>query len=84
MTERQTLTTEELARRLGTSAEEIEKAFEENAARFTEGKHYFTLNGKKLWTRRGLAHFAFIIETPEAWAIYKEMERVYLMTMGIK
>ena len=49
-----------------------------------EGKHFFTLNGKKLWTRRGLAHFAFIIETPEAWAIYKEMERVYLMTMGIK
>ena len=41
-------------------------------------------SGKKLWTRRGLAHFAFIIETPEAWAIYKEMERVYLMTMGIK
>lgn len=64
--------------------ERLAKAFEENAARFTEGKHYFTLNGKKLWTRRGLAHFAFIIETPEAWAIYKEMERVYLTAMGIK
>ena len=91
------LTTKTLAEAYGTEENNINKNFSTNKERFTEGKHYFKLQGQALkdfkrvvnisndptlmyasvltlWTERGAARHAKILDTDQAWEVYTELE----------
>ena len=87
------MTTKVLAEQYGTNEQNISKNFTRNSERFVEGKHYFKLEGEELkefndeslkfvsilylWTDRGAARHAKILDTDEAWDIYEELEETY-------
>lgn len=94
------MTTKVLAEEFGTEEGNIQKNFSNNEKRFSEGKHYYKLEGQTLkefknslpneireplkyapvlylWTDRGAARHAKILDTDEAWEIYEELEENY-------
>ena len=94
------MTTKVLAQEYGTEEKNIQMNFSNNEKRFTEGKHYYKLEGQVLkefknslpneireplkfapvlilWTDRGAARHAKILDTDEAWEIYEELEENY-------
>lgn len=94
------ITTKVLAEQFGTEEGNIQKNFSNNEKRFTEGKHYYKLEGQSLkefknslpneireplkfapvlylWTDRGAARHAKILDTDEAWEVYEELEDTY-------
>ncbi|CAI3537727.1 ORF6N domain-containing protein [Clostridium neonatale] len=94
------ITTKVLAQEYGTEEGNIQKNFSRNEKRFTEGKHYYKLEGQALknfknslpteslepikyapvlylWTDRGAARHAKILDTDEAWEVYEELEDNY-------
>lgn len=92
------MTTKILAEQYGTNEQNISKNFTRNMERFTEGKHYFKLDGEELkefkgyvqndeslkfasvlylWTEKGAARHAKILDTDEAWEVYETLEETY-------
>ena len=94
------MTTKVLAEQFGTEEGNIQKNFSNNEKRFSEGKHYYKLEGQTLkefknslpneireplkyapvlylWTDRGAARHAKILDTDEAWEVYEELEDNY-------
>lgn len=92
------VTTELLAKLYGTEAVRIRQNFSGNSDRFTEGKHFFRINGKDLadlrvslgdsqissrartlvlWTERGAARHAKMLETDAAWDVFETLEDHY-------
>lgn len=94
------MTTKVLAEEFGTEEGNIQKNFSNNEKRFSEGKHYYKLEGQTLkefknslpneireplkyapvlylWTDRGAARHAKILDTDEAWEVYEELEENY-------
>lgn len=92
------MTTKILAEQYGTNEQNISKNFTRNMERFTEGKHYFKLDGEELkefkgyvqndeslkfasvlylWTEKGAARHAKILDTDEAWEVYEALEETY-------
>lgn len=92
-------TTEQLAGYYGCTKNNIKKNYSCNAARFTEGKHYFVISGSvlkelkdsvtfgnsvdkrapklTLWTQRGAARHAKMLETDRAWEVFEGLEDCY-------
>ena len=100
------MTTKVLAEQYGTDEGNIQKNFSNNGKRFTEGKHYYKLEGQTLkefknslpkeirepikfapvlylWTDRGAARHAKILDTDEAWNVYEELEDSYFNPKSI-
>lgn len=94
------MTTKVLAEQFGTEDRRITENFSRNEKRFTEGKHYYKLDGQALkefknslpsesvepikfapilylWTDRGAARHAKILDTDEAWEVYEDLEENY-------
>lgn len=95
------MTTEQMAEFYGTDSNNIKVNHSRNAARFTQGKHYFKVEGSDLrdfkdrvtesnsvqigknassiilWTEKGAARHAKILDTDQAWDVYEQLEEVY-------
>lgn len=94
------MTTKILAEEFRASEKNIQDNYSNNKNRFTEGKHYYKLEGQALkdfknslpdnigeplkfapilylWTERGAARHAKILDTDEAWDVYEELEETY-------
>ena len=93
------LTTEQLADFYGTDPVRIRQNHLRNAERFTEGKHFFKVEGEHLkdlkksltiskilspnarsiilWTEKGAARHAKILDTDQAWEIFEQLEDCY-------
>lgn len=94
------MTTKILADEFGASEKNIQDNFANNKERFTEGKHFYKLDGQALkdfkfslpdiigeplkfvsqlilWTEKGAARHAKILETDEAWQVYEDLEETY-------
>lgn len=94
------MTTKVLAEQFGTEEKNIQMNFTNNQKRFSEGKHYYKLEGQALkefknslpneirepikfapvlylWTDRGAARHAKILDTDEAWEVYEKLEENY-------
>ena len=95
------MTTEQMAEFYGTDSNNIKVNHSRNAARFTQGKHYFKVEGSDLrdfkdrvtesnsvqigknassiilWTEKGAARHAKILDTDQAWDIFEQLEEVY-------
>lgn len=100
------MTTKTLAEAYGTEETNIKANFNNNKARFIEGKHYFQLTGDELksfkrvvneiddpsikfasiltlWTEKGAARHAKILDTDEAWEVYEQLEETYFRVKEI-
>lgn len=94
------ITTKVMAEEFGTEEGNIQKNYSRNDKRFTEGKHFYRLDGQALkdfknslpteslepikfapvlylWTDRGAARHAKILDTDEAWEVYEALEETY-------
>lgn len=93
------VTTEQLAAGYGTDVNNITVNYHRNQGRFTEGKHYFDVQGKelremknwvslsnavgkrarnlRLWTERGAANHAKMLETDQAWGYHEDLVEFY-------
>ncbi|PQQ22462.1 ORF6N domain-containing protein [Photorhabdus hindustanensis] len=93
------ITTELLAELYGTEINNIQQNFKRNSDRFTQGKHYFKVEGSDLkelknrltgsqsvakrarslilWTERGAARHAKMLETDQAWDVFEKLEDCY-------
>lgn len=92
------MTTKVLAEQFGTEDRRITENYQRNKERFSEGKHFYKLEGDELkvfkastllegnlkfapelylWTERGAARHAKILETDEAWQVYENLEETY-------
>ena len=95
------MTTEQMAEFYGTDSNNIKVNHSRNAARFTQGKHYFKVEGSDLrdfkdwvtesnsvqigknassiilWTEKGAARHAKILDTDQAWDVFEQLEEVY-------
>jgi hypothetical protein len=107
------LTTEQLANFYGTDQNNIQKNYSRNSERFTEGKHFFKVEGEELrklkatltdsrsvgskditdnigyvqisknassiilWTEKGAARHAKILDTDQAWEVFEKLEDCY-------
>ena len=95
------VTTELLAKLYGADIVNIKMNHSRNTERFTEGKHYFKLQGDDLrefkhkvtksysvkiapnvrhlmlWTERGAARHAKMLETDQAWEVFEKLEDCY-------
>jgi hypothetical protein len=107
------VTTELLSQVYGTETVRIRQNFDRNADRFTEGTHYFKLEGEALrefkkalssskilseiprqtrslilWTERGAARHAKMLDTEQAWEVFEKLEDCYFgakkPTYGLK
>ncbi|MBU3102962.1 ORF6C domain-containing protein [Clostridium gasigenes] len=100
------ITTKIMAESFRTEDKIISNNFNRNTNRFTEGKHYYKLDGEELktfktnhlndepsmlrvnclylWTERGVARHAKILDTDEAWEVYEELEENYFKAQGSK
>ena len=89
------VTTEQLAAGYGTDVNNITVNYHRNQGRFTEGKHYFDVQGEelrkmknwvslsnavgkrarnlRLWTERGAANHAKMLETDQAWGYHEDL-----------
>ena len=97
--EQRVLTTKQAAEMFAVAEEAIRKNFSRNKDRFTEGMHYFRLEGEDLetflqvtnshsqnsskirslilWTKRGSARLAKLINTDFAWDVQDMLEENY-------
>ncbi|EMH5723106.1 ORF6N domain-containing protein [Citrobacter freundii] len=93
------VTTEQLAAGYGTDVNNITVNYHRNQGRFTEGKHYFDVQGEelrkmknwvslsnavgkrarnlRLWTERGAANHAKMLETDQAWGYHEDLVEFY-------
>ncbi|MCC8375904.1 hypothetical protein CKY10_01360 [Photorhabdus sp. HUG-39] len=93
------ITTELLAELYGTEINNIQQNFKRNNDRFTQGKHYFKVEGSDLkelknrltgsqsvakrarslmlWTERGAARHAKMLDTDKAWDVFEALEDCY-------
>ncbi|MCT8353935.1 P22AR C-terminal domain-containing protein [Photorhabdus kayaii] len=93
------ITTELLAELYGTEINNIQQNFKRNNDRFTQGKHYFKVEGSDLkelknrltgsqsvakrarslmlWTERGAARHAKMLDTDKAWDVFEKLEDCY-------
>ena len=93
------MTTEQLAEFYGTDQVRIRQNYDRNNKRFSEGKHFFKIEGDDLrelknslsslkilspntrsltlWTEKGAARHAKILDTDQAWDIFEQLEEVY-------
>ncbi|WP_312411621.1 ORF6N domain-containing protein [Pseudescherichia sp.] len=93
------VTTEQLAAGYMATEKMISNNFSRNQTRFTEGKHYFDVEGEelqtlksspsfrgvvdkrtprlRLWTERGAANHAKILETDQAWGYHEDLVEFY-------
>ena len=97
------MTTEQMAGFYGTEAVRIQQNYVPNSGRFTEGKHFFKVEGRELkdfatslkivtnsqmeisnkarsiilWTEKGAARHAKILDTDQAWDIFEQLEDCY-------
>lgn len=93
------LTTEQMAEFYGTDPVRIRQNHLRNAERFTEGKHFFKVEGEHLkdlkksltiskilspnarsiilWTEKGAARHAKILDTEQAWEVFEQLEDCY-------
>lgn len=93
------VTTEQLAAGYGTDVKNITVNYHRNQGRFTEGKHYFDVQGEelrkmknwvslsnavgkrarnlRLWTERGAANHAKMLETDQAWGFHEDLVEFY-------
>lgn len=99
------LTTEQMAEFYGTDPVRIRQNHLRNAERFTEGKHFFKVEGEHLkdlkksltiskilspnarsiilWTEKGAARHAKILDTDQAWEVFEKLEDCYFAMMEI-
>lgn len=97
--ETRVITTDLLAAVYGTEAIRIQQNFSYQMERFTEGKHFFRLDGDNLrafknqlgnselvgkrtshlilWTERGAARHAKMLDTDQAWEVFEKLEDAY-------
>ena len=93
------MTTEQMAEFYGTDQVRIRQNYDRNNKRFSEGKHFFKIEGDDLrelknslsslkilspntrsltlWTEKGAARHAKILDTDQAWDIFEQLEEVY-------
>lgn len=93
------MTTEQMAEFYGTDQVRIRQNYDRNNKRFSEGKHFFKIEGDDLrelknslsslkilspntrsltlWTEKGAARHAKILNTDQAWDVYEQLEEVY-------
>lgn len=93
------LTTEQLSEFYGTDSVRIQQNHLRNAERFTEGRHFFKVEGEHLkdlkksltsskivspnarsiilWTEKGAARHAKILDTDQAWEVFEKLEDCY-------
>ena len=93
------MTTEQMAEFYGTDQVRIRQNYDRNNKRFSEGKHFFKIEGDDLrelknslsslkilspntrsltlWTEKGAARHAKILDTDQAWDVYEQLEEVY-------
>lgn len=93
------MTTEQMAEFYGTNQVRIRQNYDRNNKRFSEGKHFFKIEGDDLrelknslsslkilspntrsltlWTEKGAARHAKILDTDQAWDIFEQLEEVY-------
>jgi len=94
------MTIKTLAEEYGTDEKNIQMNYLNNQSRFSEGKHYFKLEGQYLkdfknslpneireplkfasqlilWTEKGAARHAKLLNTDEAWEVYETLEETY-------
>ena len=97
------MTTEQMAGFYGTEAVRIQQNYVRNSGRFTEGKHFFKVEGRELkdfatslkivtnsqmeisnkarsiilWTEKGAARHAKILDTDQAWDVFEQLEDCY-------
>ncbi len=71
------ITTAHVASMLETTVDEVISVFNDHRSSFEEGKHYVVAqiddNPAFFWTYKGILLFSFAIDTPAAWALYKEL-----------
>ena len=93
------MTTEQMAEFYGTDPVRIRQNYDRNNKRFSEGKHFFKIEGDDLrelknslsslkilspntrsltlWTEKGAARHAKILDTDQAWDVFEQLEEVY-------
>lgn len=93
------MTTEQMAEFYGTDSVNIRQNYTRNTGRFTEGKHFFKIEGDELrnfkkslsdsrslspnarslmlWTEKGAARHAKILDTDQAWNVFEQLEDSY-------
>ncbi|MCH7292301.1 phage antirepressor KilAC domain-containing protein [Acinetobacter sp. ANC 3926] len=93
------LMTEQLAKLYETVSVNIHKNFSRNFERFTEGKHFYKVEGNELrelknsltdfqvvspntrsiilWTEKGAARHAKMLDTEQAWNVFEQLEECY-------
>lgn len=93
------LTTEQMAEFYGTDPVRIRQNYDRNNKRFSEGKHFFKIEGDDLrelknslsslkilspnarsiilWTEKGAARHAKILDTDQAWEVFEKLEDCY-------
>lgn len=93
------MTTEQMAEFYGTDQVRIRQNYDRNNKRFSEGKHFFKIEGDDLrelknslsslkilspntrsitlWTEKGAARHAKILDTDQAWDVFEQLEEVY-------
>ena len=93
------MTTEQMAEFYGTDQVRIRQNYDRNNKRFSEGKHFFKIEGDDLrelknslsslkilspntrsltlWTEKGAARHAKILDTDQAWEVFEQLEDCY-------
>lgn len=102
--ETRVITTDLLAAVYGAGSKNIHDNFANQADRFTEGKHFFRVDGDALrafknypenfgvvdkrarhlilWTERGAARHAKMLDTDQAWEVFEKLEDAYFRQAG--